>query len=131
MRHYFDLCGINSIVESAGIADWNVGSAADWRAVRTARSRDIDISGHIARQLADDDFQRFERIFVMDRQNLQAIKKIAPNNVLPSISLLARDRDIPDPYHGDQALFEQVFCMIDESIIKIVEPRKGNNVLDS
>ena len=130
MRHYFDLSGINSIVESAGIADWNVGRAADWRAVKTAQSRDIDISGHIARQLSADDFQRFERIFVMDRQNLQAIKKIAPNNALPSIMLLANDRDIPDPYHGDRALFEQVFCMIDESIIKIVEQSKGNNFHD-
>ena len=120
MRQHFRLHGIDSIVDSAGLVDWNVGRAADHRSVHVARLHNIDISEHVARQICAADFERFERIFVMDRQNLREIKQIAPTNIHSSIQLLAAT-DIPDPYHGDAATFAQVFSMIESAVLGLVE----------
>jgi protein-tyrosine phosphatase len=121
MRRYFDLYGINSMVESAGLADWNVGNSADRRAVMIARAHNIDLSDHVARQLCLADFDRFEMIYVMDKQNLRAIKTIAPERLRSSIRMLAGDSEIPDPYHADDAAFRKVFSMIDDCCRSIVE----------
>lgn len=121
MRRYFDLYGIDSLVDSAAVTDWNVGAPADRRAVLAATAHNIDISDHVARQICAEDFDRFDCIFVMDRDNLRAIKTIAPKPMKSSLRLLAGNSEIPDPYHADDKMFGQIFSIIDDCCRNIVE----------
>jgi len=63
--------GLNRDVEadSAGTHAYHIGSAPDPRARQAVRQRGVDISGLRGRKVADDDFERFDYILVMDGDN--------------------------------------------------------------
>ena len=57
------------VIDSAGLGDWHIGQSPDPRAQKAARTRGIDISGQSARQVVDEDFDRFDLLLVMDGSN--------------------------------------------------------------
>ena len=63
-----------------------------------------------------DDFDRFDKIFVMDRSNLAKIRKIAftPDHQ-KKVSLLLENDEVPDPYYGNEDGFKKVFELIDQA----------------
>jgi protein-tyrosine phosphatase len=101
-------------IDSAGTADYHIGAPPDPRSQRAALRRGIDISGLKARQIAADDFARFDLILAMDSENLRELRAMQPRNSHASVKLFleyARDsalRDVPDPYYRDAAAFEGV-----------------------
>ena len=101
-------------VDSAGTADYHIGAPPDPRSQRAALRRGIDISALKARQVAADDFARFDLILAMDAENLRELQAMRPRNSHASVKLFleyARDsprRDVPDPYYRDAAAFEEV-----------------------
>jgi len=101
-------------IDSAGTADYHIGSAPDVRTQRAAMRRGIDLSGLGARQVAPNDFERFDLILAMDRQNLRALEALRPRNSKARLKLFmeyaARPDclELPDPYCGDAADFELV-----------------------
>jgi protein-tyrosine phosphatase len=101
-------------IDSAGTADYHIGAPPDLRSQRAALLRGIDISGLQARQVAADDFVRFDLILAMDRENLRELQAMLPRNSRAALRLFldyAPDlgvRDVPDPYYRDAAAFEQV-----------------------
>jgi protein-tyrosine phosphatase len=104
-------------VDSCGIGSWHVGKAPDKRAMNTAKQRGIDISALRARQLAPDDFDRFDYILAMDHDNLRAIRAMQPADYTGHVGLLLdfagqADAEVPDPYYGGDQGFEEVFDLI-------------------
>ena len=101
-------------VDSAGTADYHIGAPPDPRSQRAALRRGIDISALKARQVAVDDFARFDLILAMDAENLRELQAMRPRNSHASVKLFleyAPDspmRDVPDPYYRDAAAFEEV-----------------------
>jgi protein-tyrosine phosphatase len=101
-------------IDSAGTADYHVGAPPDTRSQRAALRRGIDISGLRARQVASEDFARFDLILAMDQQNLRDLKAMQPRDSHAIVKLFleyAPDlklRDVPDPYDLGAAAFEQV-----------------------
>jgi protein-tyrosine phosphatase len=101
-------------IDSAGTADYHIGAPPDPRSQRAALGRGIDIRGLRARQVAADDFTRFDLILAMDRENLRELRAMQPRNSRASLRLFleyAPDlglRDVPDPYYRDAAAFEEV-----------------------
>jgi protein-tyrosine phosphatase len=101
-------------IDSAGTADYHIGAPPDLRSQRAALRRGIDISGIKARQVAADDFARFDLILAMDAENLRELQAMRPRNSHASVKLFleyAPDsalRDVPDPYYRDAAAFEEV-----------------------
>ena len=101
-------------IDSAGTADYHIGAPPDPRSQRAALRRGIDISGLRARQIAEEDFARFDLILAMDEENLLELQALRPRNSHAGVKLFldyAPDmgtRDVPDPYHGDAAAFEKV-----------------------
>src|SRR5690606_13488103 len=57
-------------VDSAGTGDWHVGKAPDARTRVAAQRRGYDLSQLRARQVAAEDFARFDLILAMDESNL-------------------------------------------------------------
>lgn len=101
-------------IDSAGTADYHLGAPPDPRSQHAALRRGIDISGLRARQIAEDDFARFDLILAMDGANLRELQAMQPRNSRAAVKLFleyAPDLglgDVPDPYDRDAAAFEQV-----------------------
>jgi protein-tyrosine phosphatase len=101
-------------VDSAGIGDWHVGQPPDSRAIAHGRRRGYDLSRLRARQVAADDFARFDWILAMDLRNLRDLKALCPPTFAGHLGLfldLVPDigrREVPDPYFGGASGFETV-----------------------
>jgi protein-tyrosine phosphatase len=122
MRHLVHEAGLDEQihVESAGTGSWHVGEPRDQRSSEVGRRRGMPLGGK-ARQFVEDDFDRTDYVIAMDRQNLAALRQMAPDDqtrarILSKIRLLRSfepasppDADVPDPYYGGPRGFDQVF----------------------
>ncbi len=106
-------------IDSAGTGGWHIGAAPDERATLTARSRGYDLSALRARQVAPEDFQRFELMLAMDDSNLQALRDMAPVSFTGHLGLFLDFhpdppvREVPDPYYGGDDGFDHVLDLIE------------------
>jgi protein-tyrosine phosphatase len=106
------LAGLDADADSAGTGDWHVGNPPDLRAQAVALRHGVDISSYQARQVQPADFERFDWIFALDRDNLSALKRQAPAAPRARLSLLldmvpGREGEaVADPYFGDEAGFD-------------------------
>jgi protein-tyrosine phosphatase len=106
-------------VDSAGTADYHVGSAPDRRALEAARRRGYDMSGRRARQVEPADFEHFDLILAMDRSNWSDLREAAPPAAGERVRLFlaygpdADVLDVPDPYYGGPNGFEEVLDLIE------------------
>lgn len=106
-------------VDSAGTHDYHVGEAPDPRAQEHARRRGYDLSALRARRLEQGDFERFDLILAMDRSHLRVLQRLAPAGQRHKLRLFMEFAkswelaEVPDPYYGGDAGFEQVLDMIE------------------
>ncbi|PWG82537.1 low molecular weight protein-tyrosine-phosphatase [Pararcticibacter amylolyticus] len=113
--------GLDWEIDSAGTGDWHIGSPPDRRSTAIAKKYGIDISGQCCRQFTSGDFDRFDRIYVMDRMNLRDVLSMAHSeNDRKKVRLLLDKEVVPDPYYDDDQ-FDPVFLMVEEGCRKIVE----------
>lgn len=108
-------------VDSAGTGHWHAGQLPDRRSIVTAGQHGIDITDQRARQFQVADFERFDKIFVMDPQNLRDVLRLARTEEHRAKVALILDqlhpgeqRAVPDPYYDDDG-FEEVFQMLDRA----------------
>jgi protein-tyrosine phosphatase len=109
-------------VDSAGFENFHVGDSPDDRAVRTLRKRNIDITGHVARLFTVKDFDRFDRIYVMDSSHYSGVSRLARNDddmqkvdYLLNVIYPGSCKPVQDPwYHGMEA-FESVYEQLDRA----------------
>lgn len=121
-RHKLRAAGLEHqvTVDSAGTGDWHVGKAPDQRTREVARRRGYALDDLRARQVAVDDFQRFELILAMDHSNLADLQRLRPAGSSSDLDLLLRRYqlpldEVPDPYYGGEAGFEQVLDLIEQA----------------
>jgi low molecular weight protein-tyrosine phosphatase len=109
-------------IDSAGTGAWHVGDPPDARATAAARRRRVALEGQ-ARQVTPADFDRFDLVLAMDRENLRDLLALAPDDgARAKVRLLrefdpsavrAGDLDVPDPYHGGPDGFERVLDLVE------------------
>jgi len=110
--------GFEAEVDSAGTGDWHVGEPPDRRAIATAARHGLDIGGLQARQVRPDDFLRFDRIVALDRNNLEDLRRLAPEGATARLSLVLdhaagrEGQDVADPYFGSEEGFEKAWADI-------------------
>lgn len=106
-------------IDSAGTASYHIGDPPDERACRHAARRGYDITGLRARQVAAEDFHRFDLLLAMDEENLRDLRRIAPREARARVSLFMdyapghAGRPVPDPYYGGAAGFEEVIDLVE------------------
>jgi protein-tyrosine phosphatase len=114
-------------VDSAGTHDYQIGQRPDPRTIGAARRRGYKLGSHLARQVQAEDFQRFDWILAMDRQNLALLKSLQPGDYAGRLALFldfAPDlglREIPDPYHGVADDFERVLDLVERGAAPLLE----------
>jgi protein-tyrosine phosphatase len=117
-------------IDSAGIGGWHAGDPPDSRATAAARARDIVLEG-AARAVTDEDFERFDLLLVMDRENerdllarapdAQARAKVRLLRAFDPASVAAGDLEVPDPYYGGPHGFERVLDMVEAACRGLLE----------
>ena len=112
----------NFIVDSAGTANYHTGSAPDQRSIAVAKKYGLNISNLKGRQFTVSDFDRFDFIYVMDDSNYKNVTKLARNDKdLSKVNFILNEVypnenfDVPDPYYGGDAGFENIYNMLDEA----------------
>jgi protein-tyrosine phosphatase len=121
MEHLAKEKGLDWEIDSAGTGGWHVGEAPDARSIKVARSHGIDISAQRARQFEQADFDVFDQILVMDRENLQNVLSLANNELQhQKVKLLLGEDIVPDPY-WDNNLFEPVFQLVEQGCRNFIE----------
>ena len=108
-------------VDSAGTAGYHEGNPPDERSIAVARKHGLDIGNQRCRKFSKEDFSEFDHIYVMDRSNFSDVASLAENQEEDNkIKLLLSEvelgiKEIPDPYHGGDEGFENVYQMIDSA----------------
>jgi len=117
------------LVDSAGTHAYHVGGAADVRASAAAKRRGYDLSDLRARKVEDEDFERFDYVIAMDRDNLALLKDQADTQHHHKLSLFlehsaGHDDEVPDPYYGGVSGFERVLDLVEEASRGLLETLK-------
>ena len=115
------------IVDSAGTAGYHIGNPPDPRSIEVATSHGIDISGQRCRRFSVADFDDFDYIFAMDRENLRNLQDMARNTSdLDKLALLLEaagmpQMEVPDPYYGGPRGFQEVYGLIDLATDRLLD----------
>ena len=121
LQHIADINNLGWEVDSAGTGDWHVGQCPDRRSIAVAKKYGVDISTQKAQHFTTALFDRYDRIFVMDRNNYKDVLRLAQNEEQRAkVSLFLDDDIVPDPYYDD-ALFEPVYSMVEKRCQQLIE----------
>ena len=105
-------------IDSAGTHGFHSGSPPDPRSQEAALHRGVDMSSQASRQVGRRDFERFDLILAMDRQNLTRLQSFCPPAHAHKIALFldyapeSGVEEVPDPYYGGPSGFEDVLDLI-------------------
>ena len=108
--------------DSAGTAAYHIGEPADARMRLMGIEQGYNLTGRARRIDPNRDFDQFQYIIGMDRQNIRDLKGIARNkNERKQIFLMTdfcinKSYDsVPDPYFGGDVGFELVFDILEDA----------------
>jgi len=113
--------------DSAGTHGYHVGNPPDVRARQAAARRGYDLAPLRARQVNEFDFECFDHILAMDRDNLELLRKSCPEAHLGKLGLFLEyatrgtSDEVPDPYYGGPEGFERVLDMIEDAADGLLE----------
>ncbi len=126
--------GERVVCDSAGTASYHVGSAPDRRMTQAAKDYGIDLVGR-ARQFDRFDFDHFDYILAMDRQNYRDIVALDPaGQHRDKVQLMCDfcrthpDRDVPDPYYGGPEGFTYVIDLLLDACEGLLDHISGHPV---
>ena len=114
--------GLDIEVDSAGFEYCNVGMSPDPRSREVACRHNVDISGIRSRLFKYSDFEYFDMIYVMDKNNYQDVMSMAKTNedrskvdfILNEV-YPGENRYVKDPYYGGNQGFEIVYEQLNEA----------------
>jgi protein-tyrosine phosphatase len=117
-------------IDSAGTGSWHAGDAPDRRATEAAARRGVTLEG-AARQVRPRDFEHFDLLLVMDRENLREVRTFSSDGDVEGKARLLRefdpasagapDLDVPDPYYGGPDGFETVLDQVEAACRGLLE----------
>jgi protein-tyrosine phosphatase len=113
-------------VSSCGTGDWHVGQPMDPRAAATLAAGDYDPSMHRARQFDPSWLEENDLVLAMDHQNLSDVVSDggAPGDdrlrLFRDFDPIGTGGDVPDPYYGGDAGFEEVLQMVERTAAALV-----------
>lgn len=138
LRDRFDAAGVGGrvVVDSAGTGPWHVGDRMDRRAsaVLAASGYDHD---HRGRQLDHESLAGIDLLLAMDAANYADLDRMRAGarpllrmlrSYDPALAGVAEPDprlDVPDPYYGGPADFEQVLAMCEKAADGLVDGLPG------
>jgi protein-tyrosine phosphatase len=127
LQHKANLAGLNWMVDSAGTANYHVGEAPHRLSQKVAKQNGIDISHLRGRQFSKNDMLEFDKIYVMDTDNYDDVKRMSKelfdagktylllNELYPG-----KNMGVPDPWYGTEEGYHKVFAILNDACDKII-----------
>lgn len=115
------------LVDSCGTASYHINEAPDSRAIAAAKRRGYIMAHLRGRQLCLEDFERFDYILAMDKENLANIQALKPVSSKAQVALFldfdtqSSIHEVPDPYYGGAQGFEQVLNLIESASVGLLQ----------
>ncbi|NJL41676.1 MAG: low molecular weight phosphotyrosine protein phosphatase [Leptolyngbyaceae cyanobacterium SM1_4_3] len=120
MNHLIQREGLSDqmICDSAGTSSYHIGSPPDRRMAAAASKRGITLAGQ-ARQFHLEDFEKFDLILAMDKENYRNILTLdLKGQYSDKVKLICdfcrhhSDQEVPDPYYGGTEGFNYVIDLL-------------------
>ncbi len=109
-------------IDSAGTSGYHQGEPADARMRRHASKRGYKLTSLSRKFNPDTDFDHFDIIIAMDRDNLHDLQKMARSkedekklSLMTDFSLAFDYSYVPDPYYGGDQGFELVIDLLEDA----------------
>ena len=113
--------------DSAGTIAYHTGESADARMKKHALKRDYNLTS-IARQIQQFDFERFDYIITMDKENYKNVllldSKVQYKNkifMMMNFATQYNDSEVPDPYYGGDQGFEYVLDLLEDACLGLLK----------
>lgn len=120
--------GLNWLVESAGTNGCHTGQSPHHLSQKVAKKHGVDISAQIARDFTKQDFECYDKIYVMAADVLRDVKHISGSSFYAekidyflNESYPGQNLDVPDPWYGEEDGYDEVYELIDRTCTRIVE----------
>ncbi len=120
--------GLTWSVESAGTNSYHTGEPPHPLSQKVAKLNGIDISKQRARRFTAADFEVYDKIYALAEDVMDEMKRIAKNKFDASKADLlmnelypGKNTDVPDPYFGPEAGYDEVYKMIYNACDSIIE----------
>jgi protein-tyrosine phosphatase len=109
--------GTRLVVTSAGTGPWHEGEPMDPRTNAALVRSGLPSHRHVAHQISAAQLGRYDLIVALDRRHQQTLRSLGAD---PDRLVLLRHfdtasgaaADVPDPYYGDHAVFDECRDMI-------------------
>ncbi|NEA36152.1 low molecular weight protein-tyrosine-phosphatase [Streptomyces sp. SID13031] len=108
------------VVTSSGTSGWHIGDPMDSRAAAALARRGYDGSAHRAQEFRSNWFPERDLVLAMDTGHLTALLRRGGDDLAVPVELFA-DEDVPDPYYGDDAGFDDVLDQIEKAADRWVD----------
>ena len=124
----------NFEIDSAGTHAYHIGNAPDKRAQEAAINNGVDLSSQRARQVHESDFYYYDFIIAMDKDNLNTLQSICPDDSHSKIELIldysseSPGASVPDPYY--EGKFDEVFKMVYSACVSFFESIEKKTNID-
>jgi len=112
--------------DSAGTIGFHSAQQPDSRVRSSAAKRGYHLTGR-SRQIQREDYDRFDYIIAMDRENFEDINRRRPDGQDVNIRMMCdyakqyKDTEVPDPYYGGQRGFEHVLDLLEDACSGLLE----------
>ncbi|MEZ6133612.1 MAG: low molecular weight protein-tyrosine-phosphatase [Pirellulaceae bacterium] len=112
-------------VDSAGTSGYHINQGADRRMRTAAAARGYDLTSR-SRMVTARDLSEFDMVIAMDRDNFRELHALCdgPNERIHLLSDYLDEswpREVPDPYYGGDAGFEQVLDMLEAACPRLLD----------
>lgn len=111
-------CEADFEIDSVATSTEEVGNDMYPPAKRCLRAHGVPFEHRQARQITQDDYDHYDRIFVMDRNNLRWLQTLglrdADHKVSLLMSLVGEQRDVADPWYTDN--FEKTYSDLSQAL---------------
>lgn len=137
LKHYLQNLNIDHLhhVDSCGFEPCHLGEKPHYKAINVAQKHGVDISNQRQRLFKVEDFDVFDKIFVMDNGNYNSVRSFARSmedmqkvDFLYNIVKPKQNIIVPDPWGGTEADFEHSFEMIDQACKILANNLKINSL---
>jgi protein-tyrosine phosphatase len=116
LQHVIDEKKLDWQVDSAGTNGYHNGEPPHRFSIKECKKNGIDISNQISRRFTVADFENYDRIYVMANDVYNDVLQLAKNaSQMQKVSIFLNElyadenKDVIDPWYGDEAGYEPVY----------------------
>lgn len=132
LRKKYSQNNISGEVSSAGFESFFINEPPDSRVREIAEKNGLVLKGR-ARIFLKSDFDRFDKIYVMDTQNYRDVIDLARNendkskiDYMLNVLEPGKNKTMPDPWRSGIEDLDTVYLMLDKATDRIVDMAKVN-----